>query len=357
MGIERQISLDFRSEQYCDFVIDQEQRDFTDIAEIENEWTAMSFVKRGIRTIHQSDLDVPSFRRAEYKVSSSASGRVINTVSIHEPIVNPCVLLINAILFLKDGMDPSSVEEIETAFDQVDIMDVDMTEAEFLRQGINPDDYHIALSFLLTRKSDPRLNDERSKAFVQQTLGLGFSVSFQGETVTCTASDAVQDERHVIDGDPDDPARPILEHETQEMQRDDCRNLGLTEETIGTVFIFPEFRMDWVLKKIRVGRCRVVKTHVPVLRVRHNRQVLVAYVVSEDSIRRAFDRAIRDCVIKAALETGILIAVTKGAALATVVTVFVTSCTDCIERKLSDDVRCLKPNLKLVTQRGDWVVV
>lgn len=355
MGIQRHLEIDFQSEVYCNFITNSELRSFSDNEDIVTDWTSKGYDKKDERKLEESSFDRHSFRKTDYQIESRATGRVVNTVTVHDVFSNPCILQISAILFLKkNGMADDLSQRVQDAFKNVDVMDVDNAEAQFLREGVSYDDYHIALSFTLGRTADAILNDTNSQSFLDQIDRQLFAVREIAQTRVCTANDVVQDDSDVVIGDPDKPEPPILAHETEEMRSADCGDLDITAHRAGTVFSFIEFKTIWVLKEIKIGRCTVMKTHVPVLQTRENRQVLIAYVISQEGIKQLFEKAIRGCVEKAAIETGLLILITQGGALGAAITVFSTSCLQCLESKLSDDVRCLKPNLKIVTERDSW---
>lgn len=363
MGIERSFEPDLNSAEICKFLGDTENANekFSDRKSISTGWINQGYSEISDRIpIAQTKIDRVSFIRNTYVVESR-DGRLIKQVDVYDPVYHPCMLSIGTLLFLKPDIDAQLVTRVEQAFQHTDLNDVDDAELTFLREGLSFDDYQVVFFFELIRTKDRQVDRTNSTSFEQQ---VGSQTDDEGKPIyrveradsthVCEAPSNEQDPGTVIDGDINNPDRDILEHERREMEGK-CEDLELVPKRVGTAFELIETKTKWELRKIKIGKCTVMKTKLPIIYSRRNRQILIAYVVAEKSLVAAAEKAILDCIKKAAEDTAILILVTAGSALPAAKVVFIASCLKCLESKFSDQVKCLKPDLKLVTERTDWV--
>ena len=134
----------------------------------------------------------------------------------------------------------------------------------------------------------------------------------------------------------------------------DCEGLVPTEHKIGTLFQYPEWKTKWVLKKIKVGRCSIMKTKVPVLYTRTTKKVLYSFVLSPKDARRLLERVFLNCMENSALVGGLLLLVTGGN-FATAISAFKITMEVCLSTKVPDSIkRCLIPDLGILTEKSGW---
>lgn len=309
-------------------------------------------------------LSLPVFIRRRVEVRSPA-GRLLFEPWLTDVVVFECELTVLAILFLKQGLDPAKAALVETAFANTDIEGTSPDEAErdLFAQGVDIDDYQVDLAFGLQSPGRPPFPRTAVEAYLAQVNGItlkGRSLYVARETgeqeISCEGGMPQYPPEAVIivESEPEEIVPVLTERAQQELDRRDCDNIEVTEYRVGTAFQYPEFKVDWLQKRVKIGRCW---TYVPwpVTMTRTRKNILYAYVVSTPQMKQAFERAIRDCVEFAAISTGVLLILTSVAGgWAAALTAFVTACQQCLETKFEDTVRCLYPDLKLIEEYDDW---
>lgn len=281
--------------------------------------------------------------------------RVITDVIMHKLQVD-----IYAVLYLR-GVDPAQIPGVVKIFTDTDLADVDNAEADIIATGIDPNDYQVDLEIEFTKLGEIGSRTIALETFMEQVgkqLGRDGKPLYQVsslEAVSLACQGALPrfpDDGIVVVPDLQNPSDGLLAD--ARLKNPSCEDLDIIDYRVGTAFQYPEYKLDWGKKKIKIGRCWTWIWWPDQTYTRTRKYVLYADVVAPPSIRRSFERAIRDCLQDSALETGILVLVTGGMSLPAAVTVFVTACQQCLETKLEDGVKCVIPDLKLVTEIGDW---
>jgi hypothetical protein len=97
-----------------------------------------------------------------------------------------------------------------------------------------------------------------------------------------------------------------------------------------------------------------MKTKIPVIFSRINKQALWGYVMTESQIKRNFGKSIEQCMVDAAIETSIVGVVTGGLGFLAAAAIFTAVCQACLDSKLDDAIQCLFSSLIIVTERSAW---
>lgn len=358
MPIQRTIDLDLKDPAICAFLkgTDTEYRSGSDLRS-ERVSSGYAFAKdRFIQA--EPTADLPLFIERQCEIRSSA-GRLMYTTIITDVVMFKLNIGIYAVLSLKP-VDIVLKQQAEDTFLNTDMLDVDKAESEIIKSGIELDDYQVDLEFKAEKVSSVGSFDAALRVFIDQ---IKTQIDKNGDPlydvkvleeykIHCDGTlPQIPDESIIIVDDIEDPIPDIIKREKENNPR--CERIEITEHRVGTAFQYPEYKTEWGRRKLRIGRCW---TWVwwPTTYSRTTKYVIIAYVVSTPEIKKWFERAIRDCLESSALATGILILITGGMAIPAAATVFITACLQCLESKIEDSADCLKPDLKLISETGDW---
>lgn len=358
MTIQRSLNFDFNDPAICSWLKGRDGR-YTSGADLRNERLADGYAIFNVRSLQPADdVSLPLFFEHECEVRS-ASGRLMYKRKIVDVVMYTLSVDVTAILYLR-GVDPAMTQKLVDIFTATDLNDVDQAEADLLAGGISSDSYQVDLEIVIAIKKETGSQRALLDTFVQQIEGQYgrdgkrlYSVNVLGEPRIVCDGDLPQfpDSDIVVVGDITKPGDELLSDARKKNPR--CDNIEIVDYEVGTAFQYPEYKQEWGKKKLRIGRCW---TWIwwPTTFTRTRKYVLHAFVVATPDIRRAFERAIRDCLEDSAIKTGVLVLVTGGMSLPAAVTVFVTACQLCLESKLEDIVDCVIPGMKLVTEIGEW---
>lgn len=365
MSVERSIDPDLQNAEVCSFLTDSAATEYSTADERKNEWVAEKYdyvaVKEGlIDDAADKTMTLAVFCSWDCEVFTQ-DNRLLNTFTITDLGHQLLEFQIGALLFVKQGLDAAKAQLIRDTFDKVVLAtdDVAQVETALIRAGVDMDDYQVALFFHLTKIN--YVSDATNlKAFRQQVAAELdedgkplYRVEWQERpTFSCTQPDNVHDDDHVIIGDPDSPVDSIIDYERERVH--ECDDLVVTDHRIGTAFQYREWKTEMEMKTIRVGRCRLMKTKVPVVYHRTTKEVLIGYVISEGDLKRYMERAFRECLKSAAVTTAVLAIVTGGMGMTAAAAAFCSALQKCLEEKVTEVVVCLFSRLKLVTERGEW---
>ncbi|MPR05654.1 hypothetical protein [Microvirga tunisiensis] len=222
----------------------------------------------------------------------------------------------------------------------------------------------MALSYILERLEYKDLRDcrdcidnllEQARNHVDE-LGnpyFGMRESESGIRLLCDAPSNATPEEHIIYGDVNDPEGAILEYERQ--KGGPCSDaIAVTAHRIGTIFKHPEWRTVMKLKDVKIGRCRIVRTKVPVIESRERNRVGWGYVLSEEHIKHDSERSLRECIETAAISTAIVILIHGGKNIDASISMFISHILQCLEHKLEATVRCISAEFKEISEYKEW---
>ncbi len=181
----------------------------------------------------------------------------------------------------------------------------------------------------------------------------------------------------------DNPLHPVLEHEEhlpsaptvdsdapREVARDsdigaamdqliesargsvECREfVQKTPERLATLLRYPEFRVVWKRRQIKIGCVRVTISY-PQLQIRWTDAVLYFVLATAVDVVRAVETVARTCGIAAFLSSGIVAYITGNFAAA--LKAFKAAFVYCVERRLEQMAPCLLPELIIRKEPGNW---
>lgn len=364
MSIQRDIYPDIQTPEICTFLCDYSTSHFTNELEVTLDWTAAGYEISSVanRQVGRSPVTLASYRKHQVDLSSPI-GRLIRSCQIIDVTSHPIDILVWSKLFLKSGIAVDKRSLIENVF-QTTVMDGDdisAAEDTLAAQGILPNDFQVALFFSLERTSAPTYSHSNLDAFVEQMTrqvdGYGqrlYSVSVK-EAVEHSCEEQDQkfpDDDVLIVPDADQPVDEIQREENEEHR--ECEGLEITDHRIGTAFQYLEFKIEWEMRDVRIGRCRIMRTKLPILYTRTRKYALLGIAMSKEETKRNAENAIKYCLILAAVNTAALAIVTGGLGLAAAAQAFVASTMICLETKIGDAVNCFFVKLELVAEYGDW---
>ncbi len=249
------------------------------------------------------------------------------------------------------------------AFEHADLVNDSIGDIEsgLIANGIKVDDYYVDLSFKLVKAGDPMRSEANYRLFVDQMSSLrdkdgnlAYSVVEveYGRELCDYPDNSFPHADVLIVGDVDDPIAEITA--TEQGQHKQCENLEVTSHRIGTMFQYLEWKTVWEVREIRVGRCRIMKTKIPVFYSRQRKEALWCYAMTTEQLKRNFEKSIKGCLESAANQTATLAIVIGGLGLAAAAEAFSRAFFFCFETKVEDAVDCIFKSLKLVAEVGDW---
>ena len=267
-----------------------------------------------------------------------------------------------AILLYKQDLDRSEKTIIQNAFDTFSpgVDDVDAAETDLLSQGIALSDYQVLLSFKLNRSKEVTFEDGQDRAF-REHLGDEYEIiTTQSEEVCpCDSSnfDIAAGPRRIERDNPDDADAPdelfeeILDNVVGDVP---CKILRPVKKKAGTLFKYPEWKIVWVMKEIRIGPCKLMKTKLPQLYTRVSQVNLYAISFAEEQLLPFFLKILENCLIRSAIASALLTLVTGGNFL-TAVAAFKIAMQACVSTQIADRfLKCIIFELAIVTDKSPW---
>jgi hypothetical protein len=364
MPVERDLSPDLKSDQICAFLSDYATQHYSDFTQITADRTAAGFDFQNAltRELGSTRMALRTFAVRSVDLFTSA-GRFIRRHEIIDPIDHGLVLKIVALLFTRAGISQASADAILDAFQNADLDNdaIDQIETRLIRGGVGLADYYVDLSFTLDRTQPPEQLDGNYGLFMQQ-MGEAEDaagrpayrvVAIEGYRQRCDVPNmSFPDKDIVVVADALDPLNEIsgLENESHP----ECEGLEITPHRIGTAFQYYEWKIEWEVRPIRIGRCQIMKTKIPIIYSRIRKEALWCYAMTTPQLKRNIEKAIVGCLEAAAVETAVLAIVTGGLGLAAAAQAFANAFWSCLEKKVEDAVTCIFTSLKLVSEPGEW---
>ncbi|PHR56292.1 MAG: hypothetical protein COA43_14125 [Robiginitomaculum sp.] len=151
---------------------------------------------------------------------------------------------------------------------------------------------------------------------------------------------------------PEGENTPNIEPAVDRILRDvipsDCGQMKYYEHRLLTVLAWPEFKIKWVVKSIKIG-CARVKTKLPQLYRCTTKMIAYVYYKLPTNIASFAVRIASVCAVRTALKSAIIgIIVSNPVAAAAS---FVPWFKQCIADEIED---CIHPGLLLAKKRGSW---
>ena len=140
----------------------------------------------------------------------------------------------------------------------------------------------------------------------------------------------------------------ILDEITSDIIPSDCGVMRREEDKLLTLFSWPEFKIEWRKKRIKIG-CSTITITYPILRTRTSKIVFYVYYSLPRNVGATVFKIASTCAIRSALGGGVvgIVMGNPAAALATFNALFKR----CIEREV---VKCIHPGLLTLKETGQW---
>ena len=140
----------------------------------------------------------------------------------------------------------------------------------------------------------------------------------------------------------------IIDDIVDTYQEPDCAGMKTYKEKLLIIGKWPEFKIKWVVKTIKIGCCKV-KTKLPVAYTREGMLVFYGYYRVPQNLGRAILKIAESCLIKTALKSAIIGILTSNIAAA--VRLFVPLYKDCL---IEEAKECIYPGLLLLKESKPW---
>lgn len=374
MPIQRLFSIDLESDEICNFLKDHSQREYdyalgeaTSIQIDEyydtNKRKELKFSHPTERCLNaERDLTLHTRITKKYEILETSTNMQVSFAETYTRVDHALSLSLYALLLIKKNLNKKLSTQIENVFENYrpGEDDVDGIEQKLVRAGVEISDYQVFLSFKLKRNDGPTSETGHDDEFRRNATGSELNRIKQiCEEETCSVPDLDLDQtgrtQQVSDPNiPDDGLQQIGDIISAGRE---CEGLVPTEHRIGTLFQYPEWKIKWEVTNIRIGRCTIVKTKLPILYTRTTKKVLYAFVLSPSDTKQLLERLFVSCMKDSAIVGGLLLLITGGN-FATALTAFKISMKACLSSRVPDSIkRCLIPDLAILTDRGTWTKV
>lgn len=162
-------------------------------------------------------------------------------------------------------------------------------------------------------------------------------------------------EGDVLEGDVANPDLRQVENELRERAQGSARicngyNFKTENKRVGTIFAWPEFRIRWERKSIKIG-CARISFKVPYLERRTGKKALMVTVAYPDA-GIIFEKIILKCLGEAAISSAVIGLLTTRVEVALVA--FKTYFEACVSSHATRYIECLVPKLTVVREASSW---
>ena len=319
--------------------------------------------------------------------ANTGKQRKLKDLSIQIPVTHSLNLGIESVLYISKKISNEDRKVIENAYSEFDgnsgsdpitYIAKQLNSKSAVDSAITVNDFHVALLYTLTQIGKPirQLNQVKELKRYYNEGGAGgievFEVDgdevrgdpnwFQKELIEIVFvreseyQEFDNPEKHqVLEKDTNDSDHSNLFNEIVsklEIKLNCDNNYIHQKRKVLTVFSWPEFKVDWVMREIVIG-CARVKVKLPGLFIRISKVVLYAIVaLPKHNVGKVLLQIVIDCASKSALVGGVVGVVmwNFAAALAAFEALF----ENCISTQVSHNLTCMVPNLVLVTEKGRW---
>lgn len=360
MPVQRFIDFELRSPEVCNFLTSNpEVPTFEAEIEIPSGYSFSNHSK--VLTPNEEDSRVDLFTSVikEYLVWESKSKSIQPPITIHKTVTrlgHPLKLEFLAYLCIKDEVSDTQRKAITAVFDsfQPSSDDLDSIETQLVNSGISLNLYSVLLTFRLTRSGPVFVADRWHDDYLKNNESL--ELIEVNKKVTCelptlnfddpTRTAEVDDFAHA------DWAIDRLSTDVSAIL--DCDRMRSDAKEKIAAFSYKEFKVEMRIKRIRIGRCRIAKTRIPVLLSRTTRVDFYAIVISPTEaipqLMPLFLHCLREVVGSARID--LLLMWDFPSAVAA----FKAGVTSCLRNRVLPEIaRCLAPELLVVKSKSNWV--
>lgn len=369
MAIESMISLDLESKEICNW-LHSDQAEIADpdniLSEVDTQFddSKVSALILNSDSLNDNTILLSVFHERKFKVLLKGTDREIAVLSSVKSTQYRVDVIFEAYLYIKNDMDESSHSELLSFFSNFQINaqsiqeDLMASENGLISKGIMPSDYKVVLIPVLKKIDEVTLFDSHD-AFGQHVLdNPRYDVVEVEGNVTCKYPDRLVDSSKEIlvenIEDVESVENAVEERAAELASTRDCNGMVTFNKRLATLFQFPEWKTEMENKEIRIGKCRIVKTKVPVVYHRTTKRALYAFVATPRSGENYLHKSVMDCIVSASISTGVVALLTGGLSITLSIAAWSSAFVECIKGKLSDGVRCIVHDLNVVTEKGEW---
>lgn len=370
MTVQTYVDLSMDNDQVCDFLITgQPVLSYKpSIAEI-LEQDGFTLDSKDIIPVDDTseEIGLCYYEETKWRGEEHSSGLPRGEFRTFKTFRAPCAYQLEIRLYLAPGLAPDLQAQLRTIFaglDQSRLQNDGMTYVNELitaadQAGATVDDYYAILSYSLYRTNEDKA---LSDTFDTLDAELGQDVKFTkiSSEKKCGVPDLGFDgsERPVNDVTDEAEIDAIIEDELTDIAEPiRCHDLAYRKHRVGTVLAYPEFKVVWRKKRIKVGRCTFATIYYPQFFTRIRKNVLYASTAIPSSVVGAMEKGAIECLILAATSTGLIAIISGGMTLPVAGQVFAAAFTNCIKVKFGTGIRCIIPKLTMIVEHSAWNAV
>jgi hypothetical protein len=371
MPIERLLKPDFQSEDLCDWLSGNQPTFVDDLNILEEIGDGTDYEASKLAGIilptDKTELVLFTFTETIYRIKYRNTDRDFADLKGVSGTGNRVLVGAIATLFLKKGISPDKAGRISSAFQsfaanaQTLGTDASRVEKELAEQAVETDDYYVKLVLRLERLEKVKEFDNNDELLqsIDNTEGT-YQVISSRETTCCRYPDYVlPDDKTTEVDDVDDKKQvddAIQQTANDKAAESDCNGIITRHKRIGTLYQRREWKTEWEMQWIRVGKCRLIKTRVPVVYHRTRKRALYAYTATTANADQFIGKAMEDCAWSAAISTGLIVLIVGGMDYRLAVAAWSSAFLQCMKDKIDDGVRCVIHDCEIVTEKGEWEV-
>lgn len=183
---------------------------------------------------------------------------------------------------------------------------------------------------------------------------MGYTIVKDGVETLSEYSNPPYSAIEVAPGTSDSAILDLVEKKTKsDAATKECVADQIVIKRIGAILWWPETKVEWGWKRVKVGRCKF-DVYWPTTYKREGRNILFSKTSFTEGDKR-FRRIISDCMEEAAIIAGVLAIAVDSIELA--VASFEPLVTACVVRKTGEILDCMLPDLYVVKETSAWTKV
>ena len=373
MSLELSVTPDLDSPEVCAFLGSQQRFYLSPIDTTHLESEGFKTTLQYKESPQKEKIQLVSGRILKYQAVYGSA--VIGEPEVSVPVTHILLLGVRGELLVRENLSPEALQAISDAFNDFDFsVDLEqfVTEQQVLL-GVTPSDFYLALTFTLEK-----VGEDSDLRGISHEAELNWLLSFNsGETevtwgipkpdmqlyrytliserLICPyepmpTPDGVVEVNVITDEQLNEQS--VKQHVLGHGQVSGCEIDDIANKRIATIYQWPEFRVIWVNRVIKIGCTRVI-LKLPKLEMRTVKKAAYGASAYESRFRDQVLDIIEDC-----LENSVVSSVVVGLLtwnLASAVAAFTGIFVRCIQLKSVEAIPCLIPEIVILTEDGDWV--
>lgn len=352
MSVELNVNPDLASKEVKDFLLDTTISKMDEPAkEKEQDLKDDGFELSKVSSVGvaSNEIVLYSFLIKRYYVIEKKTGAIVAETESENPVSHDLDLGANANVWLKASLGQKRKQELIAIFDVYDPSSGVNPNQYAYDAGAKSDEFYVQIKWDLTKKKTATnlSHDVALEAFYKKSES-ELALRLFGEYLRADLKGPSPGEHDV--GDPEKPIDTIKDVIAAAGKVLDCTHLEEQDHRIGTLFEYPEFRIEWERKRIKIG-CVKITLRLPVLEFRTTKMVLWAFV-GIPKLDKLVKGVVERCFVESAVASTIIGLATANLAVAGAA--FKSVFVECIERKIATTISCLISGLVLLKKKGGW---